>query len=227
MIKIENLVVPSPEQMKMVILGARNSFSSREKSDSVNVINENGNDILIIGPEDKNLLMRLSHSSSAEGKFMRMMHLVFDMTAPLYFWKQFDTYKIGTVANSESTMHTISKNPIDISDFSVNLDPIARPSIYFNNEPYIDYYEPEKALRQIVDTLEYYRKMFLETHNKMWWDLLIAMLPESYNQKRTIDINYQALLNIMLQRHGHKLPEWREFINTFLTIPYSFLLKGY
>lgn len=215
MIKIENVVYPSVPQMKMVIMGARNSFCSRDKSDSQKVLRQNDQDILILGKDDLRLLERLSKYGDSEGKYLRMMHLIFDMTAPLYFWKQFDTYKVGTVSNSESTMHSITKKPFDISDFSLT-----------SLTPFEDGYLPAKHIQLIINELEMYRVQYEKTHDRKWWNLIIELLPESYMQKRTIDMNYQVLKTMRDQRSNHKLKDWQEFIKFMEnTVPYYYLTE--
>lgn len=208
MIDIRNCVYPAPAQMKMVILGARNSFKSRAKSDSDSVIEQDGHHLLMLGPEDNNLLMRLAKASPAEGKFLRMMHLIFDMKAPLYFWKQFDTYKVGTTSNSESTMHSLTKRHLVLEDFSI---PVV-------NDEAIEVWESTLCLlNTLIDAYNY-------TNDKDTYDQLISFLPNGYMQMRTIDLDYQTLRAIYTQRKGHKLVEWKQFLDWIEKLPYSHLI---
>lgn len=213
MIKISNEVFPSPEYMKMVILGARNSFCSRDRSDSTRVVKREksakGNDILLLGSADTDLLSRLAKGNTAESKYLRMMHVIFDMSAPLYFWKQFDTYKVGTVSNSESTMHSLTKHPLTIEDFST-------PYGMADGEEW----------HEIIDMLNALMELYNLNKDKQIWGQLISMLPNGYNQMRTIDINYATLKQIYNQRKGHKLGEWAQFINWMMDIPYAGLIFG-
>lgn len=212
MIEISNAVYPSPEYMKMVVLGARNSYCSRDRSDSDKVATIDGVDVLMLGSSDTELLQRLSKGNSAESKYLRMMHVIFDMKAPLYFWKQFDTYKIGTVSNSESTMHSITKKHLDLSDFSF-------PDLYSEEDEGI-WYSTLELLNTLIDE-------YNESKDKNIWQQLISILPNGYMQKRTIDINYAVLKSIYDQRKGHKLGEWKQFLDWIMDIPYAFLIVGY
>lgn len=216
MIKIQNEVFPSPEYMKMVILGARNSYCSRDRSDSTRVVCRdklaNGNDILLLGSADIDLLSRLAKGNTAESKYLRMMHVIFDMSAPLYFWKQFDTYKIGTVSNSESTMHSLTKRPLTTEDFSIPDGEWLHETKYMLDE-YIELFN------ECIDRYDLNK-------DKQVWGQLISLLPNGYMQMRTIDINYATLKQIYNQRKGHKLGEWAQFINWMMDIPYSGLIFG-
>jgi len=213
MIKISNEVFPSPEYMKMVILGARNSFCSRDRSDSTKVVKREkfakGNDILLLGSADMDLLSRLAKGNTAESKYLRMMHVIFDMSAPLYFWKQFDTYKIGTVSNSESTMHSLTKRPLTTEDFSIPYG-IADGETWY----------------ETIDMLNALIELYNLNKDKQIWGQLISLLPSGYMQMRTIDISYATLKQIYNQRKGHKLGEWAQFINWMMDIPYSGLIFG-
>lgn len=213
MIKISNEVFPSPEYMKMVILGARNSYCSRDRSDSTRVVKRekfaNGNDILLLGSADIDLLSRLAKGNTAESKYLRMMHVIFDMSAPLYFWKQFDTYKVGTVSNSESTMHSLTKRPLTAEDFSI-------PDGMADGEEW----------HETIDMLNALMELYNLNKDKQVWGQLISLLPSGYNQMRTIDINYATLKQIYNQRKGHKLGEWAQFINWMMDIPYAGLIFG-
>lgn len=218
MIEISNEVFPSSKYMKMVILGARNSYCSRDRSDSNKVVNMDGHDILMLGNADTELLQRLSKGNNAESKYLRMMHVIFDMKAPLYFWKQFDTYKIGTVSNSESTMHSLTKRPLELSDFSF-------PDLYPADSD-IDA-SMEDTWYSTIYLLNSLINIYNETKDKRIWQQLISLLPNGYMQKRTIDINYATLKAIYDQRKGHKLGEWKQFIDWIMDIPYAFLIVGY
>lgn len=192
MIKIEDVDISG---IKNAIKGMRNPYDSWDKSDS---------NIEALGEADLSLALRLAKAGTEHRKYLRMIHVQVDVTAPFYWWKEFDTYKIGTVSNSCSTMHTLHKKPLTIEDFS------------FDNADDI----PENIMNNVINNLNSYREKFIETKNKVYWRYLIQMLPMSYNQKRTIDLNYEVLLTIYKQRKGHKLTEWHEFRDWIETLPY-------
>jgi hypothetical protein len=198
------------------IRGMRNSWNSWIKSDSLigqcEVHSEKWYDEATyeagIGPEDLALMKKLIKAGGEHRKFMRMITVWVDIDAPLYWWKQFDTYKVGVTANSCSTMHTIHDKPFEVDDFS------------FENVNPVD-------ANDIVSTLNKIRRTFMETKDKKHWNAIIQMLPESYNQKRTVCLNYEVLYNIYHQRRGHKLKEWHEFCEFIQCLPYmeEFLKK--
>lgn len=196
MIKIEHVVEPSDEQMLFVIEGMRNPMNSWDKSDSRYLYEY---DEYEFGDKDIKLMRSLAKAGTEHRKFMRMMPIYARITAPLYWWKEFDTYKIGTVANSCSTMHKIHAKEFELEDFST--DHLKYPSL--------------NALKEIIETLNVYRTTYISTvseHDKKgyWWQL-IQILPSSYNQTRNVMMNYEVLANIYHQRKNHKLDEWREF----------------
>lgn len=234
MLKIENAVTPSPEQWRSVIMGARNPMNSWEKSDSYfqfgQVLckdcahtdkNPCGQNCLYVGPNDLDLMNRLRNSGTDHRKFMRMITVYVDITAPLYFFKEFETYKVGTVSNSCSTMHKIHAKEFDISDFSVeHLETIAR--FDEDGEPH----QPYMVMKSVINCLNACRESYLKTKDKIDWWQMIQLLPSSYNQKRTVMLNYEVLANIYKSRKDHRLDEWREFCYWIKTLPYSELITG-
>ena len=221
MLKIENFEVLGWEH---AIRGMRNPKNSWEKSDSHscgtcgdcdNCIDYEdcpyGYDYLktIVGPNDHTLMMNLRNAGTDHRKFMRMITVYLDITAPLYWWKEFDTYKVGTVANSCSTMHKIHTKEFTLEDFSCE-----------------KLYDPIGDLRPIVDRLNVYRERYLETKDKNDWWQMIQLLPSSYNQKRTVMLNYEVLANIYKSRRNHKLDEWHTFCDWIEELPYSELITG-
>ena len=202
----------------VAIRGMRNPLNSWERSDSEWEYDEITDGLkLNIGMNDLTLMYDLVRAGSDHSKFMRMINVTMDVTAPLYWWKEYDTYKVGTVANSCSTMHTIHKKEFELADFS--------------HEHLVG--SAEGALMIVIDTLNMYRNLFLTTSNseekKEYWWQLIQLLPTSFNQKRTIQLNYQVLRNIYHARKNHKLDEWRYFCTMIEKLPYSDLItwKGY
>ena len=208
------------------IRGMRNPMNSWEKSDSgaCNCFEKcfaeckkhqcEVGDHFYIGPNDLSLMMKLRNAGTDHRKFMRMIVVYVDITAPLYWWKEFDTYKIATVANSCSTMHTIHKKEFNISDFSTE-HLITGPD------------SPYEIMHDLVRILNVYRKLYLQTKDKQYWWQMIQLLPSSYNQKRTVMLNYEVLANIYESRRGHKLDEWLEFRKWIFTdLPYSELITG-
>lgn len=192
------------------IRGVRNSFESWENSDTNwEDFNNKG---FPIGEKDMNILIRLAKSGGAEAKFRRMITVTMDILAPFYWWKQFDTYKIATTSSSTSTMHAIHRRDLVLADFST------------------DHLLPEAkdALRPIIDLINRYRRNYNFDGSKEYWWQIIQLLPESYNQLRTIHTNYETLANIYKQRTTHKLDEWKEFCKWIESLPYSCLitLKG-
>ena len=224
MIKFENTEVMNFEG---ALRGMRNPLNSWDKSDSEwdwvedpSPINPNDPGMMyIIGPNDLDLARRLISAGSDHRKFLRQIFVSVDITAPLYWWKEFDTYKVATVANSCSTMHTIHKKEFTLEDFS--------HEHLFNgleeNATEMDYYEnPVGALEYIIAVLNDYRKRFLETKDKKAWWQMIQLLPTSYNQKRTVTFNYETLRNISHSRRNHKLDEWSVgFMEWIDGLPYA------
>ena len=197
------------------IRGARNPLNSWEKSDSYYCLGAGelgcgymercqGNCCCDIGENDMDLMRRLYKAGSEHRKYLRQIFISMDITAPLYWWKEFDTYKVGTTANSCSTMHTIHKKEFELDDFS--------------HEHLID--SMMAVLYGTVCTLNHCRDKFLETKNKEYWWQMIQLLPSSYNQKRTLTMSYENAVNMIHQRKAHKLDEWREFVGILMELPY-------
>jgi len=179
------------------IRGMRNPMNSWDRSDSFR-------DCGLIGEDDLELMKKLSKAGNDHAKFLRMINVSMDITAPLYWWKEFDTYKVGTVANSCSTMHKIHTKEFTLDDFSC--EKLTSP---FKSD-----------LKCTISSLNYARIKYLNTNNKNYWWQMIQLLPTSYNQKRTIQLNYQVLKNMYHARKNHKLDEWREFCKWCETLPY-------
>ncbi len=198
MIKIEKAVVMNLEG---AIRGARNPLNSWDKSDSF--YDADGN--YVLGENDLGLAKRLCKAGSDHRKFIRQILVSVDITAPLYWWKEFDTYKVATVANSTSTMHKIHSKPFEIDDFSH--DHLTK--------------EGEDALNKFIDFLEECRLKFVADKNKDEWYTIIQLLPEGYNQKRTVTMNYENLLNMYYARKNHKLSEWHTYCDWILSLPYT------
>ena len=197
MIKIENIDVYG---FGTAIRGARNPMNSWDRMDS-----GYNNGEFEIGENDYKLLKNLTIAGPEHRKWNRMVTVTMDITAPLYWWKEYDTYKVGTVANSCSTMHKIQAKEFALDDFS--------------NEHLVKGYEG--ALKVTMNALNEARKRFNETKDKVYWWQMIQLLPTSYNQKRTVHLNYEVLGTIYHQRRHHKLDEWVEFCNMIKTLPYS------
>lgn len=213
MIKIENTVVPNGEQWKSLILGARNAMNSRDRSDSefVQVCGDFEWEYHI-GNNDLDLMTRLSKAGTDHRKFMRMIVVYADITAPLYWWKEYDTYKVGTVANSCSTMHKIHEKEFTIDDFSH--EHLNKETMYL--------------FEQIVNYLNISRDCYNSTkkeNDKEWskdyWWQIIQLLPSSYNQKRTVMLNYEVLKNMYHSRKNHKLDEWKVFCDWIEKLPHA------
>ena len=240
MIKIENVVTPSSEQWKALILGARNAMNSWDRSDSkfyddvdFDPDDHIGPGMYLIGPNDYELMMRLRNAGTDHRKFMRMITVYLNITAPLYWWKEFDTYKVGSVANSCSTMHKIHAKEFTPDDFSYEhlLEP---KDVHVPNDSCCNWnwegcgiISPIDILEETISMLNKARKMFLETKDKKYWWQMIQLLPSSYNQKRTVMLNYEVLANMYKSRKDHKLDEWRDFCSWIETLPYSELITGY
>lgn len=207
MIKLENVVLASPEQMEFIIQGMRNPMNSWEKSDSGY---SNLCEKFITGDRDVQLMQRLSNAGTEHRKYMRMMPVYVRITAPLYWWKEFDTYKVGTVANSCSTMHKIAEKEFTLEDFST--EHLAS--------------QTRQVLEITIDDLNDSRSIYLKTKNKGDWWQMIQLLPSSYNQTRNVMLNYEVLANIYRQRKNHKLDEWREVCKWIESLPYSELIMS-
>ena len=237
MIKLENQVFASPEQLIFIIEGMRNPLNSWHKSDSERCEDKDNCDgctrkeecdnhyiskkELVLGPNDINLMKKLAKAGTDHRKFMRMMPVYVRITAPLYWWKEFDTYKVGTVANSCSTMHKIQEKKFTIEDFSCeHLNRIGTFTLW-----------------ETIDSLNIARNLYLEggeykgecyeAKNKQVWWQMIQLLPSSYNQTRNVMLNYEVLANIYHSRKNHKLDEWRDFCKWIEEkVPYSWLITG-
>lgn len=204
MIKIENVVTPSPEQWEAVIMGCRNPFNSWKKSDSE--WNVEHPDIFYVGKKDLTLMNRLANAGDDHGKFLRMLPVIMDITAPFYWWKQLDTYKIGTVSDSCSTMHMLTARPFEHGDFSFD---------YCGEEI-------ENAYMGVLNRLwEHWNDQKDEEEKKKIWYMINELLPNCYNQKRTWSANYQTLKHIYHARKNHKLQEWHDFCDWILTLPHA------
>lgn len=212
------------------IRGMRNPHNSWDKSDSKYLRQEDGHIIASryeVGPNDHDLMMRLVKAGTDHRKFMRMIVVYVDITAPLYWYKELETYKVGTVSNSCSTMHSIHKKPFFVDDFSCEdiLDSCDRPIISARWQERADW-SPYEVFCTIVGLLNRCREMYLETGEKIWWRQIIQFLPSNYNQRRTLMLNYEVLANIYRARRNHKLTEWREFCRWIETLPHSELITG-
>lgn len=222
MIKLENTVLPSEEQWKAIIRGMRNPMNSWDKSDSIfggkfsYGLNENIS--VSIGPNDYGLMKKLAKAGSDHSKYKRMIVVYVDITAPLYWWKEFDTYKVGTVANSCSTMHKIHEKYLTIEDFST--ERLLPPAI--------------DVVRSVIRTINECGDLYLgcdgfkwkygEHDKKVYWENMIQLLPSSYNQRRTVELNYEVLSNMYRSRKNHKLEEWRDLCEWIKSLPYSDLI---
>ena len=271
-IRFENVVTPSAEQWKAAIMGARNPMNSWDKSDSgycfltnlpgsmaCHTCKENRNNCgkkkdFIIGPNDLSLLKRLCSAGTDHRKFMRMLPVMVTITAPLYWWKEFSTYKVGTVANSCSTMHKIAVKEFTLEDFSCE-HLIDDNALFIHNEEDFRCISNMQFLMWTIDFLNENRRLYLETSDELkkaqesyivvapdaeekalkirelqknkktyWWQM-IQLLPSSYNQKRTVMMNYEVLANIYKSRKNHRLDEWSVgFIGFIKSLPYSELI---
>lgn len=242
MLKIEKFITPSPEQWETIIEGMRNPKNSWDRMDSFVCVEDGDCDgcmhnmdgcpiydtdaHYIIGPNDHTLMMQLADGGPVHAKYRRMIPVYVTLTAPLYWWKEFDTYKVGTVANSCSTMHKIHNKEFEIWDFSFekligkiddNWDIAAGPECRST---------PLDILEDVINALNVYREKFLETKDKRYWWQMIQLLPTSYNQKRTVMLNYEVLHNIYQSRKNHKLDEWHVFCDWIEELPYSELIIG-
>ena len=231
MIKIENVVAPSTEQWEAIIRGCRNPMNSWNKSDSYYPeeyrCGDLPSDAVDIGDNDLNLMKRLCSAGTDHRKFMRMITVYVDVTAPLYWLKEMDQYKVGTVSNSCSTMHKIHAKEFTLGDFScehLGDDWNDRKNLVDYNGEYFN--TPLNVMRWIIEVLNNYRDLYLETKDKKYWYEMIQLLPSSYNQRRTYLLNYEVLANIYKSRRNHKLNEWHEFCDWIETLPYSELITG-
>lgn len=210
MIKIENTVLPSPDQWSAVIRGMRNPMNSWSKSDSYITHIENPDTLntadfqFFLGEDDLALMQKLVSAGTDHAKFMRMIPVYADITAPLYWWKEYETYKVGTVANSCSTMHKIHAKEFTLDDFS-----------------HEHLYAPIHDLRPTINTLNLYRENYLVSKDKNDWRQIIQLLPSSYNQRRTVMLNYEVLRRMYHARKEHKLDEWRDFCKWIEALPYA------
>ena len=239
MIKIEHVETLGWEA---AIRGMRNPMNSWDKSDSYTAVDCGkcgkieregickkedrdctGFECYEIGPNDHDLMMRLRNAGTDHRKFMRMIIVYMDITAPLYWWKEFDTYKVGTVANSCSTMHKIADKEFTLDDFSCE-------HLITREQPLVedtDAVEPPNAIwlmNRTIQTLNQYRNLYLQTKDKKYWWQMIQLLPSSYNQKRTVMLNYEVLANMYKSRRNHKLDEWVDFCAEIERLPHSELI---
>ena len=222
MLKIERYVTSSPEQMDMIIDGMRNPLNSWDKKDSeiskvahyTQISGLEYEDHHVIGGNDLKLMKNLATAGPSHRKYLRMMTVYVDISAPLYWWKEFDTYKVGTVANSCSTMHKLCHKKFELDDFS---------------HEHLNKWSLE-SLDVTVTNLNYNRNLWLaekdpERKKDAWWNI-IQLLPSSYNQKRTVMLNYEVLTNIYETRRHHKLDEWHVVCDWIETLPHSELITG-
>lgn len=232
MIKIEHVVLASPEQMQFIIEGMRNPMNSWDRSDSryacicMDDIHECPKVEFAIYENDISLMKKLAKAGTDHRKFMRMIPVYARITAPLYWWKEFDTYKVGTVSNSCSTMHKIQEKVFTLDDFS---------------HENICIRQSTDVLKETIDALNVFRDVYLnggilshengnlrcygKNDKEIWWQM-IQLLPSSYNQTRNVMLNYEVLSNIYHSRKNHKLDEWRIFCAWIETLPYSYLITG-
>lgn len=210
------------------ILGARNPMNSWNKSDSF-FYGYNGKiENTVIGKNDLELMQKLIRAGSEHRKFMRQIVVSVMITAPLYWWKEFDTYKVGTVANSTSTMHKLASTPItmdcfEMGDFEdVNSDYYVQGNVFEHFQVHNVNFGTKEIWEEFIVLLEALRQKYLETKDKRYWKELIRLLPESWLQTRTITMNYENIYNMVHQRKNHKLTEWSiDFINWVKTLPYA------
>ena len=220
MIKIENTEVYGFEA---AIRGMRNPMNSWSRSDSncKTIIRDNGKYVEdFIGENDLKLMKNLVKAGSDHSKFMRMITVTCDITAPLYFYKEWDTYKVGTVRNSCSTMHKIDSKEFTLDDFSHEHLETWRSEDGIYHGGMID------SLKRTIKELNYCREWFLTTKDKEWWYQMIQLLPSSYNQRSTVQLNYAVLRNIYHARKNHKLDEWHTFCEWVESLPYSQIITG-
>ena len=247
MLKIERFVTMSPEQWDIVIEGMRNPKNSWDRSDSYMTYIEDPYTLetaefeFFLGENDEALMESLVKGGPVHAKFRRMMPVWVTITAPLYWWKEFDTYKVGTVSNSCSTMHKIHAKEFTLEDFSTeNLFELGKNCSFADLPVYnTEYWHAKLIFQMIIKSLNHYRQKFLEAKTKpmkdeskraenvrAYWDQMIQLLPTSYNQKRTIKLNYEVLHNIWHSRRNHKLDEWHVLCDWIEELPYSELITG-
>lgn len=216
MLKIEKTVLPSPEQWEIIIEGMRNPMNSWDNSDSYTTFVEDPQTLeradfqFFLGDNDHKLMTNLAKGGAVHAKYRRMIPVYFTVTSSLYFFKELDTYKVGTVCNSCSTMHKIHSKEFTLDDFS-------HEHLREGNMAW---------LLATISVLNEERMYFLESKEKTFWWQMIQLLPSSYNQKRTYMMNYEALHNIYHSRKNHKLDEWHTFCDWIRTLPYSELITG-
>ena len=209
MIKVENIEIFG---LDGAMRGMRNPLNSWDKADTT-VYQGHDKEFVNIGVNDLNLATRLIKAGTEHRKFLRMIHVQMDVTAPLYWWKEADTYKVGTTANSCSTMHKITAKEFTLDDFSH--DHLFNDAVVYNG------YVSTSVLECVIGALNEFRNLYLETKDKRYWWQMIQLLPSSYNQRRTWDMSMETLLSILHQRKNHKLDEWNEFRDICLEqVPY-------
>lgn len=233
MLKIENVSVTGWEA---ALRGMRNPMNSWDKHDSgydfesQSMVDDNLAIVYKIGPNDYKLMMNLCKGGTEESKWRRMIHVTFDVTAPLYWWKEADTYKVGTVANSCSTMHKIAEREFTLDDFSWEHLLNTGCDLFeytWDNGMFSKNVQPLDLLQMfIIPSLNICRNKYLETKDKSYWWQMIQLLPSSYNQRRTVDLNYEVLAAQYRQRKNHKLDEWVEYCKWIKTLPYSEFITG-
>ena len=245
MLKIENVETYGWEA---AIRGMRNPKNSWDKSDSEHdsctdscakwdechvgyhcpAIKNEDDSYFCIGKNDLDLMKRLANAGTDHGKFLRMITVTLDIVAPLYWWKEFDTYKVGTVANSCSTMHKIHAKEFTLDDFSHEhmIGNEASIEDWWHDEDFNEFWSANDILCQTVYVLNLYRDKFIETKDKRYWWQMIQLLPISYNQRRTVQLNYAVLKNIYHARKDHKLDEWHTLCDWIESLPYSELITG-
>lgn len=217
--KIENVYTFN---MGNAFRGMRNPMNSWDKSDSIYATDE----AFYLGDKDKELAQKLIKAGGEHRKFMRQIIVSFDLTAPLYFWKEFDTYKVGTVANSTSTMHKLASTPITLDCFETDdytdwLEVDKEDIKEYDPDMFYDHWHMGMFTTYVIEHLEQLRLMYLKTKDKWYWKELIRWLPESWLQTRTITISYENILNMIQQRKDHKLSEWHYVIDEFRKLPYA------
>lgn len=220
MLTIENVQLFG---FQAAIRGMRNPKNSWEKGDSTFELDtdESGVQTIDLGPADLKLASALANSGPDDGKFLRMIHVQSDVTAPLYWWKEADQYKVGTVTDSCSTMHKIHSKEFTLDDFSHEHLTGETNGLWVNADGKDFMCSAYDFCAITCDVLNFYRKKFLETGDKVYWWQLIQLLPSSYNQRRTWDLNYAVLRNIYHARRNHKLDEWHTLCDWIATLPYA------
>ena len=232
MLKIEKVEVVGWEH---AIRGMRNPMNSWEKSDSewvpqFDTVQGPVAGKFIIGPNDYTLMKKLRDGGPVHAKYRRMITVYLDITAPMYWWKEFDTYKVGTVANSCSTMHKIAEKEFTLKDFSCeHLEVLIPAELNDGEEVFQNLWIV--SLKRTIEALNIARDNYIREQNadlkKKYWRVMIQLLPTSYNQKRTVMLNYEVLANIYESRKNHKLDEWHTFCHWIDELPYSELITGY